>query len=396
MRRPASGCSRSKRSRMRRRTGISRSAHSMRRTPSAARPRSVTSWRQERPGRWRVIGVGLLAGEEAAEAAQARSGQRRAEAMDEALLEADVLGVAEAAVGVERGRIVGADVEDDLVAGPEQLRGHRAGHRGRVAAAAVVDDGSGRCRRRRAGPRADDVGAGGRDEPAVDADAVVDAVGDRRRRQPRREAELVQPVELADVGRQEPLDVGRVRAGSGPGRPTSGPSRARGRRGTSRSTAPRTVGQHATYAARGRMTSRRIAAMPSGVAHHEQRLGRQAGVLEDERRPVRRPRQRHAPAGPRELAVLEVAEGVRGEQPVAFEERAQQRPVRGRCGPPGRRVGPSRRWPSAGAPRRVRRGTRARAVGGPGRAVAARRCAAAAAAARRARLERRRGRRPPR
>ena len=47
MRRPSSGRSRSKRSRIRRRTGISRSAHSIRRTPSAARPRSVTSWAGE-------------------------------------------------------------------------------------------------------------------------------------------------------------------------------------------------------------------------------------------------------------------------------------------------------------------------------------------------------------
>ena len=61
--------------------------------------------------------------------------------MGETLLEADVLGVAEAAIGLEGGRIVGADVEDDLVAGPEQLRGDGAGDGGRVAAATIVDVG---------------------------------------------------------------------------------------------------------------------------------------------------------------------------------------------------------------------------------------------------------------
>ena len=58
--------------------------------------------------------------------------------MGEPLLEADVLGVAEAAIGLERRRVVGADVEDDLVAGPQQLGGDGAGDGGRVAAAAVV------------------------------------------------------------------------------------------------------------------------------------------------------------------------------------------------------------------------------------------------------------------
>ena len=61
--------------------------------------------------------------------------------MDEPLLEAHVLGVAQAAVGLEGRRVVGADVEHDLVARPQQLGGHGAGDRGRVAAAAVIDVG---------------------------------------------------------------------------------------------------------------------------------------------------------------------------------------------------------------------------------------------------------------
>ena len=79
------------------------------------------------------------------------------------------------------------------------------------AAAAEVGVGQDVADDREPGARADHVGAGGGDQAAGDADAVVDAVGDRRRRQPRREAELVQPVELADVDRQQPLDRGRVR-----------------------------------------------------------------------------------------------------------------------------------------------------------------------------------------
>ena len=88
------------------------------------------------------------------EAAQRRRevGPRRAEAVDEALLEPDVLGVAEAAVGVERGRIVGADVEHDLVAGAQQLGGDGAGDGRREARGHGSRRGSGRCRRPRAGP----------------------------------------------------------------------------------------------------------------------------------------------------------------------------------------------------------------------------------------------------
>ena len=87
--------------------------------------------------------------------------------------------IAEPPIGVERRRIVGADVEHDLVARAQQLGGDGAGHRGREAAATVVDVGQdvaddGEPRR-----RADDVRARRGDERAVDPDAVVDAVGDR-------------------------------------------------------------------------------------------------------------------------------------------------------------------------------------------------------------------------
>ena len=87
---------------------------------------------------------------------------RRAEAMDEALLEADVFRVAEATIGVERGRVVGADVEHDLVACPQQLGGHRAGDRGGEASTTIVDMGQDVADDRQPGRRADDVGPGGR------------------------------------------------------------------------------------------------------------------------------------------------------------------------------------------------------------------------------------------
>src|SRR5690242_2985646 len=92
-RRPSSGRSRSRRSRL----------WSGRRSSS-----SVSLLAVEQPAQWRGDG-----------------GPRRAEAVGQALLEADVLLVAQPAVGVEGGRIVGPDVEHDLVARPEQLRGHR-------------------------------------------------------------------------------------------------------------------------------------------------------------------------------------------------------------------------------------------------------------------------------
>ena len=106
-------------------------------------------------------------------------GPGRAEAMDEALLEADVLRVAEPAIGVERGRVVGADVEHDLVARPQQLGGHGAGDGGREAATTIVDVGQDVADDGQPGRRADDVRPRGRDQLAVDAHPVVDAVGDR-------------------------------------------------------------------------------------------------------------------------------------------------------------------------------------------------------------------------
>ena len=142
----------------------------------------------------------------------ARSGQGEPEAMDEAFLEADVLGEPEAAVGVEGRRVVRPDVEHDLVARAQQLGGHRAGHGRREPASTIVDVGQDVADDRQPRRRADDVGPGRGDQRAVDADAVVDALGDAPRRQPRREPELVEPVEIADVDRQDPLDGRRVRA----------------------------------------------------------------------------------------------------------------------------------------------------------------------------------------
>ena len=230
MRRPSSGRSRSNRSRIRRRTGISRSAHSIRRTPSAARPRSVTSWAGDVAGGGHRGSVSLRW--KRRRSGPARSGHGRPEPVDEPLLEAEVLHVAEPAIGVERRRIVRPDVEHDLVAGPQQLGGHGAGDGRREATTTVVDVGQDVADDGQPRGRADDVGPGRGDQLAVDAQAVVDAVGDRAGRQPRGEAELVEPVQLPDLDRQEPLDGGRVRLEAAPGRPTSGPSTGPGPPGT--------------------------------------------------------------------------------------------------------------------------------------------------------------------
>ena len=167
IRRPASGRSRSNRSRIRRRTGISRSAHSMRRTPSSASERSVTScgtaggvghevssaggvglrWcrRLDWCGAmgWACWSTGGTTGVAAATREQAAERRREARpgrrgAPGEPLLEAAVLLVAEVTVGGDRGRVVGPHVEHDVVAGAEQLGGHGARHRLRVAAPAVI------------------------------------------------------------------------------------------------------------------------------------------------------------------------------------------------------------------------------------------------------------------
>ena len=284
MRRPARGRSRVKRSRIRRRTGISRSAHSIRRTPSSARPRSVTSW----GGRAVefVMGGGLsgVSGgraacgsadyargpgasaeeplEVGAASARARLPTRR-RAVDEPLLEAHVLAVAQLAVCLERRRVVGADVEHHLVAEPEQLGGHRTGDRRRVAAPPVVDVGHHVAHDAQARLGRDDVRPGSRHEAAAHADAVVGALGDRGRRQPGREAQLVEAVEVADLHRQEAGDVGRVRPERSPVDPHPDHLRARVPPG-SRPPAPGgCAGSTAAYAARVRTTSRRIAAIPA-------------------------------------------------------------------------------------------------------------------------------------
>ena len=71
--------------------------------------------------------------------------------------------------------------------------------------------------------------------------------------------------------------------------------------------------------------------MPSVRAHDEQRLRRRTGVLEPDRDEVVA-LVRGAPAGPRELAFLEVAERVRRVQPVLAQERRAALAVGGLAG----------------------------------------------------------------
>ena len=58
--------------------------------------------------------------------------------MGEALLESEVLDIAEPAIGVEGRRVIRPDVEDDMVAELEELGGHRRRRGLRVAATAVL------------------------------------------------------------------------------------------------------------------------------------------------------------------------------------------------------------------------------------------------------------------
>ena len=142
------------------------------------------------------------------------------------------------------------------------------------------------------------------------------------------------------------------------------------------------------------MTSRRIASIPSSRPITNSGCGRRAGVLEDEGdRLVALPGD--APAGPRELALLEVADRVGGEQPVALEEGAQQRPIGGRPGDD--RVAPADRdGRHQAAITADRRSTRRVAGADARRRVAAQPRPGPVDRVAQAGLERRRGRRPPR
>ena len=254
--------------------------------------------------------------------------------MDEALLEARVLDVAQPSIGVDRGRIVRPDVEDDLVARPQQFRGHGTGDGGREAATTIVEMGEDVADDRETGRGADDVRAGRRHELAVDAHPVVDPVGDRARGQPRGETELVEPIELADLDRQQPLDRRRVRPEPRPVDPHADHLRSgidavvgldggqhRRAGGDVRGARPDDVAEHRADAV--------------GAAQDEQRLRCRAGVLQpdgDQLVAV----VGGAPAGARELALLEVADRIGRVQPVLLEERVEQLAIRRLAGDGGR------------------------------------------------------------
>src|SRR6476469_8375964 len=125
---------------------------------------------------WRSSSRVVLLAVEEAPKWRGEVGQGRAQAMDEPFLEADVFLVSETAVRVERGWIVGADVEHDLVACPQQLRGHRAGDGGGETTSTIVDMGQDVADDRQPRPRDDHLGPRGSDQLAVDAQAVGDPV----------------------------------------------------------------------------------------------------------------------------------------------------------------------------------------------------------------------------
>jgi hypothetical protein len=85
------------------------------------------------------------------------------------------------------------------------------------------------------------------------------------------------------------------------------------------------------------------------ATHEEERLRGEARVLEPDRDGLAAG-GRNTPAGLRELALLEVADRIRGVAPVALEERAEQQTV-------GRRAGFDRAFPPADREGRHQRAT---------------------------------------
>ena len=196
----------------------------------------------------------------------------------------------------------------------------------------VADDGESR-------GGADHVGARGGHELAVDTHPEVHAVGDRARWQPRREAELVQAVELADLDREQPLDRGRIGPEARAVDPHPDHLRAR-----VHAVVGLDGGEHRR--SRGDVRGARTddvpehRADPVGATHHEQGLRRRAGVLHPDRDELIVV-VCGAPAGPPELALLEVADRIGRVQAVLGKEGVEQLAV-------GRLAGDGRGTPADG------------------------------------------------
>src|SRR3990170_4706569 len=275
----------------------------------------------------RSSGRGLLPGNEGTDQRH-DLGPGRSDTSGEPLLEADVLGIAEVAIGTDGRRVVRPDVEDDMVARLEQLGRDGSGHRRGVPAAAVVAVGEHVAHHREPGGGADHVRPGGRHELALDAEAEVAPFAEGRRRQPRPEAELVEAIELHRVVWPEPLEAGVVgRAESGPVHPhpdhlrtgvEAVPSLDRrdrnGERRDVRDPGPDDVaedGHDALVSADG-----------------EERLRGSARVFEHDR-DDRSAGPGRTPARAREFAVVEVADRVGRVDAIPLEEGAQERAVGG-------------------------------------------------------------------
>ena len=185
------------------------------------------------------------------------------------------------------------------------------------------------------GVGADDVGARRRGQPAADADAVVDAVGDRVRRQPGREAEVVEPIEVADLGGQDAEDAAGLRSEARPIDPHADHRRA----------GPQAVDP----LDRGQLRAERRDVRRAGpddrpkdgrhtvrLAHHEERLRGEADVLHGQRRSGGRHRRRR-PSG---------CDGTRGHRGRRWRTRRT-----GGHAPGTRAAGPDRRPAGPGGAR---------------------------------------------
>ena len=205
------------------------------------------------------------------------------------------------------------------------------------------------------------MSAGGGNQPAAGADAVVQPVGDGAGRQPRGEAQLVQPVELANLHRQQTLDIGREGAeveSVGPH-----PDHFRARIDPVLGLDGRQVLQPRRHVGGAGLDHRAQDRIDAGIlAHDEDRLRRVAGVLQHHgHRPSAR--MGHAPAGAQELVIVEVAQGVGREEAIGLEKGSQQRPIRRLSDGDGTALASGDR--PGGHPRQPRRGPGARGPVGP-------------------------------
>jgi hypothetical protein len=211
------------------------------------------------------------------------------------------------------------NVERDVGHARQQLGGHRARHHLREVVPAVVDV------RQDVADDADPLTVVDRvrprraDEPAADAHPVVDAVLDDRCREARAEAELVEPVEVVDVERGEPLRGTGVRSEREPidHHPEHRDGRLELIQGADRGV--ELLGRHEVGVA---WPDHRLedGSAAHRVAHEKQGLRDEALVVHRHGDRIATLAVGHPPRHAPPVRAVEVAERVRGEQSIGPQE----------------------------------------------------------------------------